>query len=268
MIEHILFDFDGTLADTEDIALKVANFLADKHGFKRIDDHELHEYKKLHFSDVIRRLRVPPLKVLPAFQEGLILAHEEISNARIFPGIGETLEALSKDYKLAILSSNSEETIRNCLKKNDVLQYFGNIMSEFYFLNKGFRIKRYLHENKIGHTRCNIAWFNPRLAYVGDEIRDIHAAHSAKVPIISVDWGYNHQESLEQGMKRSNRDKWKYRHKVEYKPGMGIVRQLYHKIEYALERITQINYSLRGEVISNPAQIREVLERINREYKV
>jgi hypothetical protein len=49
---------------------------------------------------------------------------------------------------------------------------------------------------------------------------------------------------------------------------MGIVRQLYHKIEYALERITQINYSLRGEVISNPAQIREVLERINREYKV
>ena len=36
----ILWDFDGTLADTFGCSLRIYNDLADQHGFRRIDDPE------------------------------------------------------------------------------------------------------------------------------------------------------------------------------------------------------------------------------------
>jgi phosphoglycolate phosphatase len=34
------------------------------------------------------------------------------------------------------------------------------------------------------------------LTYIGNEDRDIHAAHKLKIPIIAVTWGYNVRELL------------------------------------------------------------------------
>ena len=37
MKKYIVFDFDGTLADSEKVAFHVINELADRHGFPKMD---------------------------------------------------------------------------------------------------------------------------------------------------------------------------------------------------------------------------------------
>ena len=37
MKKYIVFDFDGTLADSEKVAFRVINELADRYGFPKID---------------------------------------------------------------------------------------------------------------------------------------------------------------------------------------------------------------------------------------
>ena len=39
---------------------------------------------------------------------------------------------------------------------------------------------------------------NEEAIYVGDEVRDIEAAHKAKIKIMAVTWGFNYEEVLKQ----------------------------------------------------------------------
>ncbi|MBN2421059.1 HAD-IA family hydrolase, partial [Candidatus Woesearchaeota archaeon] len=90
-----------------------------------------------------------------------------------------------------IMSSNSEKTIKNILKKEKTSVDF--IISENALFGKHFIFNKIIKKFKINKTQ---------LLYVGDELRDIDAAKKAGIKIIAVTWGYNSKSSL----KRANPD--------------------------------------------------------------
>ncbi len=61
MYKHIVFDFDGTLADSRSVFLRCYNELAAKHGFNIIDEGNIERLKKLSIVERLRHLKVPLL---------------------------------------------------------------------------------------------------------------------------------------------------------------------------------------------------------------
>ena len=73
-----------------------------------------------------------------------------------------------------ILSSNREETIRTCLRANGVENLFAFVIGYPKLFGKAKALRRILKSRDLERAE---------LLYVGDETRDIEAAHKAKVRV-------------------------------------------------------------------------------------
>jgi phosphoglycolate phosphatase len=63
VIKAVLFDFDGTIADTHDAFLEIVNDLADEFGYPQVDQVQLERLKNLSSMDIIRYSEIPSLKI-------------------------------------------------------------------------------------------------------------------------------------------------------------------------------------------------------------
>src|SRR5256885_8648065 len=63
MSSHLIFDFDGTLADSEEVCFQLFNEMADQHGYMRLARGDLAQVKALSYVERCRRLGIPLLRV-------------------------------------------------------------------------------------------------------------------------------------------------------------------------------------------------------------
>ena len=63
MIKHVIFDFDGTLADSEEMGFQLMNELAEKHKFNKLETSELQHIKSLSYIERFKYLNIPLIKV-------------------------------------------------------------------------------------------------------------------------------------------------------------------------------------------------------------
>ncbi|MFO7887596.1 MAG: HAD-IA family hydrolase [Eubacteriales bacterium] len=184
----VIFDFDGTLADTEKVNFRIFQEIADKYKIKKISLEEMRKLKKLSALEIIDQLNIKKRNIPGMMRKGRRRLHASIEEVKwcrekwpqIIRGIKES------GYTVGIITSNSKKNVRKFLKNKD-FQYF-----EFVY-NSGLAGK----ERKIKKVMRKWKLSNEEILYVGDEIRDIKASHNMKVHIASVDWGYNTRESLE-----------------------------------------------------------------------
>src|SRR6187401_2105610 len=110
----IVFDFDGTLADSWASAVEIFYRIGPGLGLKPIGDPE--SARTMTTKEVMRAPRVTFWKlpkVVRAFQNA---AAERAESLRLFPGWPSVLETLAnRGHRLVILSSNLEVSIRACL---------------------------------------------------------------------------------------------------------------------------------------------------------
>ena len=185
MIKTIIFDFDGTIADTFSITLKCGNKLCEEFNTKKVKDSKSLRDKSMR-RIVTEDMKLPFYK-LPSYVKKIkLLLNREIDNIPLFEGILKTIEALKKKYKIMILTSNSKENIKHILNKENLK--VDSIFSDSSIFGKHKVIKKLLKEYNLEKEE---------IIYVGDEIRDIEACKKIGVKIISVTWGYNSKESLE-----------------------------------------------------------------------
>ena len=182
-----IFDFDGTLADTVTWFAGVVNHVADRYGFKRVEerDHEtLRGYAPRRLLEV---LGVPLWKVpLITYYMRTLLARD-IDRISLFEGIDTVLQTLSREgVMLAVVSSNSCENVHRVLGPGNValIETFSCGVSIF---GKAAKLRGVLR-------RCGVS--RREAIYIGDEVRDIEAAREADVASGAVSWGYNTVESL------------------------------------------------------------------------
>ena len=72
----VIFDFDGTLANTENVIFRVYNEIAKKYGYKEITHDYIDELKHQPIHNIIKDLGVPYLKVFSLIKKGQKLMKE------------------------------------------------------------------------------------------------------------------------------------------------------------------------------------------------
>lgn len=185
-MKTLLFDFDGTLADSYDIVIRCANLLSKKYGYPRITNPEAlrdRTLKQAVKEDLhIRRY------MLPFFARSMqSCLRQHSAEIKLYPKLLPVLQQLSKQFHLAILSSNRKKIIQDTLVKEQVT-LFTNISSDSSLFGKDKAIKKFIRKHWL-HTDDVI--------YIGDELRDIEACKKIWVKIIAVSWGFNNKEALQ-----------------------------------------------------------------------
>ncbi|MFH0906947.1 MAG: HAD-IA family hydrolase [bacterium] len=182
MNKYIVFDFDGTIADTYQDTLNIINDLKkDKH--KEIDFKDIKDYGVRY---LIKKAGIPFWKI-PKFLSIAKFELRNISNIKLFPDILDIFKELNKNNKLGILSSNLEENIKAVLKSYEIEDLFEFVYTKSSIFGKHLVLKKICKKYRI----------NPNdMIYIGDEDRDIIAAKKAKIKIIAVTWGFNSEELL------------------------------------------------------------------------
>jgi phosphoglycolate phosphatase len=182
----MLWDFDGTLADTFSCMVAAYNGLAARRGLRPIDDPEV--ARGLTPMAFLRSLNIPLVKVPSVLAGVLATVRQDMDRVRLFPGVLEVLEGVGqRGGRMSVLSSNSPDNIRTCLHTNGVAGHFESVVGYRRLLGKGDGIRRFLKERAAAGERA---------VYVGDEVRDILAARKAGVDVAAVTWGYNTREVL------------------------------------------------------------------------
>ena len=190
-LNTVLFDFDGTLADTRQALLQVYRRLAAKYNFPEWPKEKLEELWRLPILERLNKAGVP-LSLLPRLaRETRAIVSEFMHQAAPYPGVHDMLTSLvDKGFRIYILSSNSEQNIRTFLNDHGMTDIFKKIHTAKNLLGKHAAIRSFLIRNRIKRTEA---------VYVGDELRDIAACKKVPIRVIAVSWGYDVLSLLRQG---------------------------------------------------------------------
>lgn len=182
----IIFDFDGTIADSFDY---VAGFL-ERHVRR---GHPLtHDEKQALRGMTMKQMALhlgSPWWYLPIlFIIGRWSMGKAIYNVPIFAGMSRVIDHLhAEGHTLMIVSSNNNRNIKRSLKQHHLYKYFTDIYGNAAFFGKKRAIKSVLWRNSIEADDA---------VYIGDEARDITAAKAAGIRIISASWGFDQADIL------------------------------------------------------------------------
>jgi phosphoglycolate phosphatase len=184
----IVFDFDGTIADTVDALISIANRLATEFGYKQITPEQLAHLRNLTSREIIKYSGVSLLKIPFLLKKVKSELKNKIHEFQPIPGIKEALTELNNQgYKLGIITSNSKENVTAFLKNHDLDNLFDFIYSGVTIFGKTTIINNVLRQKQL-QTQAVI--------YVGDETRDIEASKKANIKVVAVTWGFNSSEVL------------------------------------------------------------------------
>jgi HAD superfamily hydrolase (TIGR01549 family) len=186
----ILFDFDGTLADTFDALVKITNNLAGEYGYPTVNQSEAYQLKNLSSWQIIKRSGLSVFQLPFLVQRIRSELRDQLETIDLFPGIRDALFRLKQQgYSLYILTSNSQDNVNLFIQKHQIADLFSGVYSSSNLFGKHRKIKSILKQENISSHRA---------IYVGDETRDIVAAKKAKIKAIAVTWGFNDSEVLSQ----------------------------------------------------------------------
>lgn len=180
-MKTVIFDFDGTLADSFTMCLEIAYELTDNKSLT--DQDKVEELKKGSLADVAKELGVAKHRWPLLIVRGRKIMSGKLDELNAFSGIEKALTDLKKDgFKLYIMSTNSEDNISSFLKRHNLNGYIEEIYGGVGLLGKAGKLKRIIKQNKLRAKD---------VIYVGDEVRDIEAAKKAGIGVVAVGWGFN-----------------------------------------------------------------------------
>ncbi len=184
----IMFDFDGTIADTLDAIVSITNRLAVEFGYKQTTQEELAQIQNLDSGEIIKQSGISIFKLPFLLRKVKAELNKEIQRVRPIAGIKEALiELKNQGNRLGILTSNSSANVVAFLETNELEELFDFIYSGKTLFGKSKVMNNLLKQENI----------DPKTAiYVGDETRDIEAARKSHIKAIAVSWGFNSAEVL------------------------------------------------------------------------
>jgi phosphoglycolate phosphatase len=184
----VIFDFDGTLADSADWFIGMANQVARRFRFRQISDDEVAMLRGRSSRDVVAYMRVPAWKMPFIARHTRRLVSEATSEIPLFPESPDLIRRLhASGVVLALVSSNSESNVRKILGPElaACIDHFACGASMF---GKSPKFRKVIR--KVGAGRDEVL-------SIGDETRDIEAASRTGVDSGAVTWGYARPEILE-----------------------------------------------------------------------
>jgi phosphoglycolate phosphatase len=184
----VVFDFDGTIADSLSVAVTVANRLAGDFGMAQITPEQFDRWRHMSSREILGELDLPILRLPKLIRRFSKELRQEIHNFPLIPGMREAiLELWDRGYVLGIVTSNSAETVRAFLAAQQLDHLFDFIESCPKLMGKDRMLQRLAKRHDLSLSK---------MLYVGDETRDIDAANRCKAFSVGVTWGFNSPEVL------------------------------------------------------------------------
>lgn len=183
--DAILYDFDGTLADTIPMIVKCHQAAFDEVlGIKKEE------------AFILNKIGLPLWDAFEGYdeetQKKLYDAYQRINEriltteVREFPGIHEGLKAVAElGVRQGIVTSKRKESAMITVRQFDLEKYFDVFVSrEDTKVHKPAPDPLFFAAEKLGITDMS------RILYVGDSVHDLRCAHNAGADAAAVDWTY------------------------------------------------------------------------------
>lgn len=192
-VDGIIFDLDGTLWNSTEVLLKMWNEA--RNEFKEINNELTIEDIKgamgLLLMDIGRKfypyLEEEKIEEIVDYCNKTSNEYLKIHGANLFENLEDTLEKLSENYKLFVVSNCMEGYIESFMKAHKLEKYFTD------FENPGRTGLPKWDNIKLVVERNNLK--NP--IYVGDTAGDRKAAKLAGVPFVFAKYGFGDVEDYE-----------------------------------------------------------------------
>ncbi len=194
--ETVIFDLDGTLLNTLEDLANSTNYALEMNGYPKRTLEEVRNFVGNGYKKLIQRALSHDVeesvyeKVLHDFKK-YYEAHCNDHTAA-YKGVPELLKELSQSgYQMAIVSNKGDAGVKTL---NQL--YFSEYIPVAIGETSGIR-KKPAPDTVLEAMRILKA--NPdTTVYVGDSQVDIETARNAKIPCISVDWGFRDREFLQE----------------------------------------------------------------------
>lgn len=182
MSKVILFNFNGTVVNTKNLAIQIFNEIAKKRGYKIINNEDIDYLSKLSVRKRCKRLGVP-IYEMPIV--GILIKkryQQYIPGLDAVKGLHEMIQVLKeRGYRLAFITSNTSSVTKQFLTNNS-MDYFDFSYYSFNPFSKKKNISSFLKKYALGPND---------VIYIGDELRDIKAAKKNRINSIAAAWGYD-----------------------------------------------------------------------------
>lgn len=190
MKKIIIFDFDGTLADSLDVVVRITNRLSGEFGYEPTNPEKLSQIQNLSSWQIIQQSGISAFKLPFLVQRVRTELKKDLDFINLFPEIPDVLRTLKqRHYQLYIITSNSKVNVSLVLERYHLIDLFNNIYSGSTLFGKSKLINYLLFHEKISPEQ---------VISVGDETRDIQAAKKSKIKSIAVSWGFNSTQVLKE----------------------------------------------------------------------
>ncbi|OHE75812.1 MAG: hypothetical protein A3F67_10035 [Verrucomicrobia bacterium RIFCSPHIGHO2_12_FULL_41_10] len=178
----LLFDFDGTIADTRALALQILNELSKEFNYRYLPEEELEKARNMSTQELMRFLGIRRWRVPFIARRGLVKFQERVSEVQPIPEMPAILRALKEQgFRLGILTSNSEVNVTAFLAHHGI-DCFDFIRTSSKLFGKSREMRRLMKEYQLHPDE---------IIYIGDETRDIEATQEVAIRMAAVTWGYN-----------------------------------------------------------------------------
>ena len=182
----ILFDFDGVIADSYNVAYsasrKICARVTDKE-YRRAFEGNVNDWDR----DTIPGDHSECHHDLDWFEE-YVPAFED--STQLFEGVREVIETLSKEYILIVISSTITSPIQGFLEKNHLGRFFSEVMGNDVHTHKTEKMDMVFEKYKVPASHC---------VFITDSLGDMKEANEKSVGSVGVLWGWHSRETLEKG---------------------------------------------------------------------
>lgn len=187
-MKYIIFDFDGTLANSAEVYIDAWNTYSEKYQYLPLTMEDLEQVRHLDHYNKAKKFHFPMHKLSIILPKIYRYFRDHAHEVQLFDGIKETLENLSiKGYTIFILSSNKKENIESVLEQANV-HAVSEILSARKMFGKDVVLKKLMKRHHLSPNE---------ILYVGDELRDIQACNKLGIPFMWVSWGLDSFQLIE-----------------------------------------------------------------------
>lgn len=186
-MKTIIFDFDGTLADSKVVFRDAWNEFAPQFRYKKVDLPDIQATNHMTLNERAKHFQFPMHKLPIILPKIYRYFHDHIEEIALFDGMKAVIEHLvASGYDVYVLSSNKKENIEQVLVRHDVT--VREVLTSNKLFGKDRVLKRLMREQKL---------VPEQILYIGDELRDLEACRKVGIDFAWVSWGLDGEAMID-----------------------------------------------------------------------
>ena len=204
-VRAVLFDLDGTGVQTREASWEL--FAKTSREFNLgIDTRE--DFFRLMEGNLYRSLEqlCPDKARAEAAKRHFMELLRTQYHPDLIPGMADVIKALAPNFTLAVISSNTMETIRRVLGEAGIATCFAHVFAGDVEPSKNASIRRFLADGTYAFVRpCTPAYHESgearrsgmdEVVLITDTVGDVKEARESGIRAIGVSWGMHTEEQL------------------------------------------------------------------------